>query len=64
MRNPCDAAYMSCVVAALAFQAHANQGTLLIDSEVCAKKRHFANFFALLLFARLLITMKPLVLFV
>ena len=32
MRNLCDAALMSCDVAALPFQAHANYGTWSIDS--------------------------------
>ena len=31
MRNLCDAAQMSCDVAALPFQAHANYGTWSID---------------------------------
>ena len=31
MRNLCDAALMSCNVAALPFQAHANYGTWSID---------------------------------
>ena len=30
-RNLCDAAYMSCEVADLSFQAHANYGTWSID---------------------------------
>ena len=31
MRNLCDAASMSCEVAALLFQAHANYGTWSVD---------------------------------
>ena len=33
MRNPCDAAKMSCELASLTFQAHTNYGTWLIDIE-------------------------------
>ena len=36
MRNLCDAAKMSCEVAALSFQAHANNGTWSIDFEFTA----------------------------
>ena len=34
MRNLCDAAYMSCKVAALTFQAHANYGNWSIDFDL------------------------------
>ena len=34
MRNLCDAALISCEVAALPFQVHANYGNWLIDFEI------------------------------